>query len=467
MATYDSLDTQIIGMYKEYIAGQKLEFLTSRTDPFIEQIATKPAGGKYYPLPMLNATNGNAGSNFTLVYNNAANKISIEEPKMMYGRLFCSWVLDPLEFLQSNSMEGAFEKIGIANMMASMELTKRYLGSAFYGLGQGEIGQLSADAASGATVLYLPLSAIIRLDLQSRIVIQSSVTQIPDLKAASCINSGTAYSISNISRSGGYITLTAGISAACSAGTWVGLEGSVTTSGSSLVPTGLGGWVPSVGNRTGTDWNTYIGTSFYGIDRSAYIENLAGSFVTQVPGESMAQTIIAAIDAQRTAGGYAANSVVLMNNQDYRRLTTEIGSDVSYYKYAQGAGKNDAPTANLGFNSIKAAFSTSMIGDIMDSTYCPVGTFYVLEKDNWFFAAMSKHDRIFSGAPKNNEPGQPEVSDASEVPNQYAMLVDEWISTQPYNVDNGQGMIVTLNMYGNFACNKPSHNVVGTFEAVS
>lgn len=395
----------------------------------------------------------NSSGTFTTVVTNAGNNITVAAPAVTPGTLFSAFVLDPMEAQACISDKGAFEDIGVARMFGSSEGLRKSMAACLYGRGYHEIGQVQKDAQAGDTVINLSPDAIIKLDIGSNLTITSTTT----LNATDI--SATANVVSAIDTGTGDVTISA-LAADVPAGAWVKIAGGLDTSGNTRVPIGLGGWLPTIGGRSGADWNTYIGTSFFGLTRSAHVARYAGGYFARssVAGYNYADAIIAGLKLQRRQGGLADRIVV--NDDDYMQVLQDSASKLSYFNYTKGSGSSDNQTYTYGADALKFAFSKSWTDKVIDSPYCPQKTAYCIDMKGFKFVALSKMGKMFSAGPKNNQPGAPEVKESKGTPTNYQMMIDEWISTQPCNTANGQGVLVSLNVFGNFAFDAPGHNVV-------
>ena len=245
------------------------------------------------------------------------------------------------------------------------------------------------------------------------------------------------------------------------AGNVVCLSGSM-DGGNPLLPVGLDGWLPTVGNRTGSDWNTHIGTSFFGVQRNIAADRLAGAFVLGAAGEKYSETVQNLLRRVRRQGSLA--DLIVLNDEDFLKLSKEIESTNTYFTQTSTKSKKEAA---VGFSSFSASFSTNFIENIFDDPLCPKGKFYVLSSDAVEFWSYTNVDKIDDGVAGNNSGKQDPMTmdgDGNEnKPNQ--LLIDDYLNIQSGSGSvDGPDVIVTLQVFGSFVVTNPSVCGVGVFD---
>jgi hypothetical protein len=225
---------------------------------------------------------------------------------------------------------------------------------------------------------------------------------------------------------------------------------------------GLGGWLPSIADRTGGTWTTYIGTSFFGVNRSAYVNRLAGSFVKRNSGasEKYNAAISRLIAAVRRNGGVP--DMIVLNDVDYQVVVDELQASRNFWQQINTGAKENKITQGL--SQIQFAFSTSFLEYIYDDPYCPQGTFYILESDSVMFLGLTNAAPVVDDkGPANNDPGAPKTDSATEPTTNFQFMVDDYYTTKPATTTAGTGVQVDFNLFGAFAVSAPSHCGVGKF----
>jgi hypothetical protein len=453
-----STDTSILSVLKEFYGEQEVENLLFRNSPVLMKIRKLRVGGKSYPLPMVYSRSGAVGSDFTKVTALAANNYGGRSMQVVPGQLFSAFVLDPKEFLSSQNDRAAFISIYALKAFASMEGLRKVLASCLYRSGYLEIGTMAGK--SGATFTVDPSTAM-ALDIGSVIYFA--------LDTASAARAGGTRTVTKIEYNGvaatGYtITVDAALDAAVTNGDMVFIDGGRDVSLGPNAPVGLDAWLPTVGNRTGAGWTTYIGTSFFGVDRSIYPIRLAGNFVLRNSGggEKYNEALTRLIKDVRRNGGNP--DMIVVNDDDYQTLISETNTSRTLWQSINttpaSTGKN---TVTNGISNYQFAFSTNFLQYTFDDPFCPKGKAYVLDSSTVMLLSLSNAEPIQSSTPAGNDPGAPKASSQGEPTTNYQFLVDEMYSTTPVTTSSGDGIRVSFNLYGSFIVTAPGHNGVCVF----
>ena len=132
--------------------------------------------------------------------------------------------------------------------------------------------------------------------------------------------------------------------------------------------------------------------------------------------------------------------------------------------YLSGTNTTSKRQLNIGLDKFSVSVSTNLIDSVVDTPYCPKGTFYVLDKSAIELATYTNAEKIADGVP-GNEPGKPDPTQESfDGENAYALNVSDYISVQPGadSVD-GPSSVVSLALFGGIAVINPSNCGVGLF----
>jgi hypothetical protein len=223
--------------------------------------------------------------------------------------------------------------------------------------------------------------------------------------------------------------------------------------------TGIQTFAPPIPYRTG------LSTSFFGVNRSISPDRLAGVLVddsaVSTSTYKKTDTIKKAIARVRRHGSLA--DLIIMNDNDFLAFADEIESTNTFFTQTSTKSKKNA---TVGFSDINAAFSTNWIENIVDDPYCPLGKFYVLEKDSIEFWSYTNTDFVDNGVADNN-PGKQDVMDFDNdgKANEPAkLIIDDYINVQPGSgSDDGPDVLVTLQLYGSYVVLNPANNAVGLF----
>jgi hypothetical protein len=459
MALGVSTSEDILATLKIFYEDQDMASQLFRNDPFLKMIEKKRIAGKSYPLPMLYSRGGAVSANYNNVTTLATQQYGAREMLVTPGQLFSSFVLSPKEYLASNMDKGAYISVLGLKAFAALEGWRKVMAKALYGEGYLEMGYIKAIDGT-RTILTVDSSTAAGLDIGSEIVFALT----PD----SANRAGGAVGVVSFDeRTDGDIDITvdAAVNAAVQVGDSIIIEGGKDGANDPNAPVGLAGWIPSKFNRQGTNWDTYIGTDFFGVDRSVYTTRLAGNFVIRDSsgGESYINALQRLIKNIRRNGGVP--DVIVLNDDDYETILQEVQAQTTYFQQINMGQGMTANEFSNGLSAMSFQFSTSWLKQVYDTPYCPEGVGYVLEKDSWMLLCLGNGKGFDEkGGPAGNNPGAPKASSEPEPTTNFQFLVDDYYTTRDVTTADGAGIQVDYNFFGSFACKFPSHNGVVRFE---
>jgi len=458
MALGVTQDTSVLAILKEYYGVQDVEALVFRNSPVLGKIRKERVGGKYIPLPMAVYGSGAVTSDYTQVTAQAANSYTGLSMQVTPGRLFSSFVLDPEEFLASQGDRAAFISVFAIRAMLAMDDLRKTLATCFYRSGFLEMGPILAVDSSRLYIDVDPSTAM-AISPQSQILFAATTAAAYRDPSAVIVSS-----VQTIQSSGNVrITFTSTYVAGVAVADQVMLKGGRDINLAANAPVGLGGWLPTNANRTGATWTTYIGTSFFGVNRSVAPDRLAGQFVLRNSGanESYTAAILRLVKAVRRGGGVP--NMIICNDDDYAVLVNDVVANRTFYQTLQGSEANGKNIATQGISQFNMNFSTSWINLVYDDPYCPRGIGYVLDTDSVRLFGLSNAAPILDPIPSGNEPGAPKAGGTAEPTTQFQFLVDDMYTTSPIALQSGMGLRVDFQFYGSFAVVAPAHNGVVVF----
>ena len=426
--------------------------LLFRESPIVKNIGKTRVEGKQQNFAAVYGAGGAVSGKFTQAKAKAAEVVKNAEFAVTPGQLFSCYSMNAKEVQASLTKRGAYMKVAGNKLFAATSALRRTLAASFYGDGYGVLGVMPAATitTSGTAVTFTDTSIVCALDVGSLV----------QFKASPATADADATKAEVIAIEDNKVTFkAASASISVTAGDYIQLHGSVDGSGNPLLPVGLNGWLPV--DRTN------ISTSFFGVNRSISPDRLAGVLVNDSAlakaTNKKADTIKKAIARVRRHGSLA--DLIVMNDNDFLEFSNEIESTNTYFTQTSTKGKK---SATVGFSDINAAFSTNWIENIVDDPYCPVGRFYVLEKDSIEFWSYTNTDFTENGIAGNN-PGKQDVMDFDNdgKANEPAkLIIDDYINVQPGSgSDDGPDVLVTLQLYGSYVVLNPANNAVGLFPA--
>lgn len=426
-----------------------VENLLFRESPVVKEINKTRVEGKEQAFAAVYGAGGAVSGKFTQAKLKAAEVVKNAEFKVTPGQLFSTYSMNAKEVQASLTKRGAYMKVAGNKMFAATSALRRTLASAFYGNGYGVLGTCPSSAtvsSTGTKITFTDGSIPAALDVGSVVQFKADYTSADADATKAEVTAIEDYAV----------TFKPASNIAVTASTYIQLHGSVDASGNSLLPMGLGGWLPT--DRTG------LGTSFFNVNRSVSPDRLAGVLVdSHATNEAKKVTIQKAIRLVRRHGSKA--DLIVMNDEDFQALAAEIESTNTYFT---ATSTKEAKKASVGIKEVSASFSTNYIENIYDDPYCPKGRFYVLDKDSVEFWSYTNADFVDNGIVGNN-PGKEDVMDFdndAHANDPSKLIIDDYINVQPGSgSDDGPDVLVTLQLFGSFVVLNPANCAVGLFYA--
>ena len=451
ISTNDNIKALLKVYYKDGV-----ENLMFRNSPLLKKLQKNRIEGKTYNFSAMYGRGGAVAGDFTKARNLAASVSKNVEFAVEPGQLFSVYTMNAKEVQASVTRRGAYMKVAGAKMFAASEGFRKTLAASLYGRGYGELCFAPASVSftqDTAADITLPMDAIMKIDVGSELVIKTSVAgDSTSIKATLTVNAITGTSV-NVTPSATYETAATDV---------ICLAGSMDASGAPLLPVGLGGWLPAVGSRTGLNWQTYINSKFYNVERKAAPDRLAGAFYAEASSTAKKTDAVEALLMQVRRQGSLADMIV-MNDEDWLAMSAEIDTSNTYFTQTSTKEKKQAA---IGFDSFAASFSTNYVENIIDDPYCPKGEFFILDSTAVEFDTLTNTDKVEDGVAGNN-PGKPDpMSDENNghEADPYKLIIDDYINVQAGEADvNGPCSEVTLMLFGTFAVTNPSNCGHGLF----
>ena len=451
ISTNDNIKALLKVYYKDGV-----ENLMFRNSPLLKKLQKNRIEGKTYNFSAMYGRGGAVAGDFTKARNLAASVSKNVEFAVEPGQLFSVYTMNAKEVQASVTRRGAYMKVAGAKMFAASEGFRKTLAASLYGRGYGELCFAPASVSftqDTAADITLPMDAIMKIDVGSELVIKTSVAgDSTSIKATLTVNAITGTSV-NVTPSATYETAATDV---------ICLAGSMDASGAPLLPVGLGGWLPAVGSRTGLNWQTYINTKFYNVERKAAPDRLAGAFYAEASSTAKKTDAVEALLMQVRRQGSLADMIV-MNDEDWLAMSAEIATSNTYFTQTSTKEKKQAA---IGFDSFAASFSTNYVENIIDDPYCPKGEFFILDSTAVEFDTLTNTDKVEDGVAGNNPGKSDPMSDENNghEADPYKLIIDDYINVQAGEADvNGPCSEVTLMLFGTFAVTNPSNCGHGLF----
>ena len=436
-----------------------------RASPVLRDIAKNRVGGKTYNFAANYGAGGAAAGDATVAAANASSGTSKSAQfACTPGTLFSIFQVGAQELLAAENIRGSFVPVPVVKLYDGTAAFRRLFATALYGQGYGEIGQVvnGATVTQGAsnTIDFAQFSTVVKLDIGAQFIVTNGAT--PSSTLRTLVNTVTSINGTSVT-----FTAAAGTNETWANTDWIEIYGC--RSGSTpLLPVGLTAWLPTIAGRSGGTWTTYIGTSFYGVDRSVFPDRLAGNYIARNTGssEKYVDCIVRALKAARNAG--AGNNLwLIINPDDYNQVLSEINGQTTYFQQTDiGKSKSKDSQFTRGFSDSAYMFSTSWVSKVYDDPYCPRFTAYIIDEETIEFAMLSNGDTPVNDGITANDPGVQAVSGitAPDLKNKYAFIFDDYVTIQPGSLAAGGPVTqVILQLYGTFALRAPGKNAVINF----
>lgn len=365
----------------------------------------KSLRGKKREVPIVYAGAGGVSSDFSSAKStmNPAKYKSFEIPRRKIyalGQLTGEW-LAAAQGEEASLVDGLREA-----MDRTAYSLQRAMAAYLYGDGTGVIGEIdsSSNVATATIKLKNPTEAL-RFE-------EGMVVQAWDGSSSTPRDSGATAEIVAVDPDAGTITAN---------GNWSTLISGIQVGDKLLrkgdlnnVGMGLAGWLPTTAPTSGDN--------FFGVDRSANPNRLAGVRVNG-SGGSIDEVLIAAANRVALYGGRP--DVAFLNHLDFSEIAI---ARQSYLQIKDGTNK---PT--LGFESFKIMGPRGPIEVVPDAD-CPQGTAYLLTMSSW------------------------ELGSAGDLP-----FLEQRDGMRIHRLSDDDGFGFEFKGYWNLYTNAPGHNAVITF----
>lgn len=447
-----STESSILNILKVWYKDG-VENLLFRNSPVLKEITKTRVEGKTQNFAAMYGRGGAVSADFLVAEAKAAKTARNAEFSVVPGDLFSVYSMNSKEVQASLTKRGAYMKVAGNKLFASAEAFRKTLAASLYGRGYGEIGILGDDYSFTANTpidVEMKDDEIIKIDVDSTLALKDSVEDTV-VKAKLTVNS----------INGNTVNVTPDTTVAATKGQVLALDGSMDASGNAKLPMGLDGWLPVVNARNGVAWTNYITKTFFGVNRSAASDRLAGSFYIPAGDEKKVDSIQQLLRKVRRLGSQA--DFIVMNDADWLEVAKEVETTNSYFTQTSSKGKKNFVA---GASDFAFGFSTSWIDNVYDDPYCPKGKFYILDKTGIEYWTYTNADKVNDGISGSN-PGKQNVEAMEGEANEskpYGLIIDDYLNVQPGKAtSDGPAVEVTLQFFGSLAVVNPSLQGVGLF----
>lgn len=442
----------------------------NQASPIINEIKKENwSGGKAIKYSATYGNGGNFGSNYEVISNNPTSGVRNLEWEMTPGYLFGLFDIDMPEILSTAEERGAYMQALENKMGACFDGIGKHLATYLYGGKAGVIDKAQSEitvAASG-NELTLTASGALKLDVGSRFVIATegaANSAVPTSDLLGGNSTPVVFTVTNIddekivfsaSVAGGkiYVGDYIELYTARTGNTFSGIEG-------------LADILPSLGDRTGNLWESYIKTDFRGVDRSEAVSRLAGQFVkAEATGDTrLTDALVKLLEKTKRAGGI--NDTIIVNDETF----SEIGKELGIQRNLWQASNSDSPSkqsATAGFNKLGVAFEDAFIGRTRVDPYCPYQTAYMFDMDDLRLYDMGNVSKalnpVGNGSLGKYDPESVGNGGLSTAPLTTGINFDKLFTIHDGQKGMyGRALEVTANVYANFLLRKTASSGVAS-----
>lgn len=444
MAIFNGADASDLRAILKSYYKDDVPNLLGRESPLLQKMKTSYVEGKEVSYPAIYSAGGAVAADGT-VAEALANEgnFKAQEWKVEPGQLFSVIKFDAKEVLASKTKKGAYMKLAGAKVYAQTVRFRKALASSLYSRGYGELAVLGNDYAFVASTpidITVPSNVIQAVQVGSAIVVKTAVESATEQ---------TVLKVTKMSASNKKLTVIPSTTYTCNATDVICFKGAMDSAGNPMFPKGLAEWIPTIGARNGADWENYIAVPSNGINRSTYVEALAGSFVDGSAKATILETIQELIMNLRNQGSKA--DMIVMNPIDRMKFEKEIDAANRIFTKADTKA---ARSVSAGLKDISVAFQTSYVDTIIDDPFLSEGLVYCLDSDYVEYWTLSnldtpKNTGKDADAADNIDDPMSYDSKGEDVDSSYKLLVDNYLSVVPGGMGaNGETTRVTVNLFG-------------------
>lgn len=462
MAQQVTNDAFLLGAYKRYYTDKRIRGCFFRNSPVGRTIEINQWEGQTYQFTIPYDRGGNTSGDYTVAVANAASTAKTAEMAVTAGKIFTVFNVGQGEYLGARTKRGGYLKALGLRFFAGCESTRKMYAANLYGYGIGDLGYIPNLVAIGATTMTLNSDTIVKLAIGTQFYV------IP-FAATGTLPTAVAYdaTVRTISAiDGNTVTWTGGVvgAVAWAAGSLMFIVGGRDAGLATNMPTGLAGWLPFLGTRTGVNWATYNGTAFYGVTRSASTNMLAGWYYQKTNGQLYMDALVNGVAFARRGGGVP--DMIALNDNDWLTMNGEMNQQTAMMQQINTTGaKNQKNEVARGLSALRFAMSTNWIEYVYDDPYCPLGYSWILDSDVVEFVTYSNAKKVMDEGIVDNEPGAAATDQNNEEPDTtFKLNIEDYISiTGNSTSTEGPAAQVSISLYGNFAVREPGHCAIVDF----
>lgn len=434
-----------------------------QASPILSSIAKESWGsGKELKFATQYGNGGNFGADYNTLFNNATLGAQNTEWTMKQGHLTGLFTIAQPEILTSADERGAYMKILNNKMSACFDGMSKLLATYLYGGMYGVIDKIKTDIVlSAATEVTIPLTSAgsLKLPVGMRFVIAHGAADNTALPSSALLSNGVVFTVTSKTDSSITATASTAVTGTIYAGDFIevytGRVGA-TANATAIGPEGLMDIVPSLSDRTGATWDSYIETDFRGVDRSVSESELSGQFVKAAStGDTrITDALVSLLKKTKRAGGM--DDIIILNDETWDDIGQELGVQKTLWQaYNSGDNKNKFTG---GVSQLATAFGDAFISRTVIDPYCTEGLAYMLAKEDLKFYDLGNVAKIISPV-ANDQEGKYEIQAVGDQgigdDPKVGINIDKLFTIETGTRDTfGPVLTIAPHVYGNFIIRK-------------
>lgn len=402
-------------------------------------------------------------SNIDEVTGNFTSGVKNGEWVMNQGYCTGSFQITQPEILGTETEEDAYMK-AIPNQMAgclsglSRTLSVLLYGGMYANLFQIDTQDTTSDVITFATgtdvTLHVPADVKVKLGLGSRLVFATAGSASSAVPSSPLAGNGAYAKVSAINKDTITITPTAALNGvSIYTGDYVQLHGFRTAynATTSVGMEGLCDILPSLNGRSGTAWDTYIGTDFRGRDRSVAVERLAGQYVEAASsGTTRLTDALMDLYNETTCYGMGLDNRLVVNAKKMIDISKEAQAVNEFRKSVDGKKK----VASFGLSDFSVALGEMTSGDVIRDPACTEDLAYAIGANDLKLYEVNNLGAAIAPV-ANGEIGKVNIESVGNQgigDNPTAMLNDRRLFQVSQNSTGrfSDVFVVSMNLFGNY-----------------
>lgn len=382
---------------------------------------------------------------------------------MKQGYATGSFRIDQPEILGTETEEDAYMK-AIPNQMAgclsglSRTLSILLYGGQYANLFRVNAADTTSDVitfATGTPVTFtVPSDVKVKLGLGSRLVFASVGSANAAVPSSPLVGSGAYAKVSAITKDSITVIPTADLNGvSIYTGDYVQLHGFRTAYNSTTTVgmEGLPDILPSLDDRTGSAWNTYIAQDFRGRDRSVAVERLAGQFVKAAnSGATRLTDALTDLYNETTCYGMGLDNMIVLNPKKLIAINAEANAVKEFRKNVDGKKR----VASFGLSDFSIALGEMTSGDVLADPACTEDVAYSFGRNDLKFYEVNNLGSIVAPVANGNigKVNIESVGNQGIGDNPTAALNDRRLFQVSQNSKGrfSDVFVVSMNLFGNY-----------------